>query len=283
MSLEADSRGRLPQGCELRICENQTPISPQVSNSFFFLCRRQKTGWILRWSSAGPPWQTSRPAALKTGLRNLLSLKFHQKVMDWTIQNPDADLILPRTKFHCLWYRSIICLYCVYKVPKILWGSGKHQIYLCINYTCAGCFGCISSPFRDFFSTCEQTSYLLASPICYVARSPRKRFIVPVAFAQCTHCEVYRNPKHFHRDPYGQTRQVLLKVLNYQCDSCFYFLERFTPWLHITYELLEKGPWSHLGSVCFSEDVLMQLSQPFHLQLAPLSTDDQSSKTPERF
>lgn len=43
MSLEADSWGRLPQGCKLRICEKQAPISSQVSSPFFFPCRRQKT------------------------------------------------------------------------------------------------------------------------------------------------------------------------------------------------------------------------------------------------
>ena len=58
----------------------------------------------------------------------------------------------------------------------------------------------------------------------------------------------------------------------HQCASlphCFYFLIHFISWLHVTYKLLGKGPCSHSGSVCFSEDVLMQLSQPFHLHLAP--------------
>lgn len=138
-------------------------------------------------------------------------------------------------------------------------------------------------PFLSFFLNLWANLLFTSLPNMLCGKLTKKKIYFPCGIWTCTHCEVYRNPKHFHREPYGQTRQVLLKVLNYQCDSCFYFLERFTPWLHITYELLEKGPWSHLGSVCFSEDVLMQLSQPFHLQLAPLSTDDQSSKTPERF
>lgn len=34
---------RLPWGCEFRICEDQAPLSLQVSNPFSFLCRRQKS------------------------------------------------------------------------------------------------------------------------------------------------------------------------------------------------------------------------------------------------